>query len=256
MLFETEASIDGEIAPSPAGEHGFGYDPIFYYPPLRKTTGRTDARGKKRRLAPRPRFRDSATVGYAIPSCRSSCSIVCRSPSSSGRTREAQLALGLRARANPRRARHQPQRFRWNGRAGRSQRSSTCSQPTPAPRITNGGGCSSGGRLPAIRAASGKRLLERVHGAGQQVALAGLAGFHRLTQAARDVLDVSPAELHAARRDEEASAQQLHERGVNAAGVAGTVDGTRHHDDERSARPHHRHRHFVVREPFACGRTR
>jgi XTP/dITP diphosphohydrolase len=39
ILFETEAWIDGEIAAGPAGEHGFGYDPIFFYPPLRKTTG-------------------------------------------------------------------------------------------------------------------------------------------------------------------------------------------------------------------------
>jgi XTP/dITP diphosphohydrolase len=38
LLFETFAAIDGEIAPAPAGEHGFGYDPIFYYPPLGKTT--------------------------------------------------------------------------------------------------------------------------------------------------------------------------------------------------------------------------
>jgi XTP/dITP diphosphohydrolase len=39
ILFETEAYIDGEIATGPAGEHGFGYDPIFFYPPLQKTTG-------------------------------------------------------------------------------------------------------------------------------------------------------------------------------------------------------------------------
>jgi XTP/dITP diphosphohydrolase len=38
VVFETEASIDGVIAPKPAGEHGFGYDPIFYYAPLLKTT--------------------------------------------------------------------------------------------------------------------------------------------------------------------------------------------------------------------------
>ena len=38
VLFETEATIDGEIAGAPRGEHGFGYDPIFFYRPLRKTT--------------------------------------------------------------------------------------------------------------------------------------------------------------------------------------------------------------------------
>jgi XTP/dITP diphosphohydrolase len=38
VLFETEAWIDGAIAAAPAGDHGFGYDPIFYYPPLGKTT--------------------------------------------------------------------------------------------------------------------------------------------------------------------------------------------------------------------------
>jgi XTP/dITP diphosphohydrolase len=38
VLFETEAAIEGVIAPQPAGEHGFGYDPIFYYAPLGKTT--------------------------------------------------------------------------------------------------------------------------------------------------------------------------------------------------------------------------
>ena len=38
VLFETESWIDGEITEAPAGEHGFGYDPIFYYPPLGKTT--------------------------------------------------------------------------------------------------------------------------------------------------------------------------------------------------------------------------
>lgn len=38
LLFETEAWIDGEIAHAPAGEHGFGYDPIFFYRPFGKTT--------------------------------------------------------------------------------------------------------------------------------------------------------------------------------------------------------------------------
>jgi XTP/dITP diphosphohydrolase len=38
VLFESEAAIDGIINHTPAGEHGFGYDPIFFYEPLRKTT--------------------------------------------------------------------------------------------------------------------------------------------------------------------------------------------------------------------------
>jgi XTP/dITP diphosphohydrolase len=38
ILFETEGTIDGEIADAPAGTHGFGYDPIFFYPPFGKTT--------------------------------------------------------------------------------------------------------------------------------------------------------------------------------------------------------------------------
>ena len=38
ILFETETAVDGEIANAPAGEHGFGYDPIFWYPPFGCTT--------------------------------------------------------------------------------------------------------------------------------------------------------------------------------------------------------------------------
>lgn len=38
LLFETESSVEGRIAPAPAGIHGFGYDPIFHYAPLGKTT--------------------------------------------------------------------------------------------------------------------------------------------------------------------------------------------------------------------------
>jgi XTP/dITP diphosphohydrolase len=39
IRFETEASVEGVVATAPSGEHGFGYDPIFFYPPLGKTTG-------------------------------------------------------------------------------------------------------------------------------------------------------------------------------------------------------------------------
>lgn len=38
ILFETETVIEGEIARAAAGAHGFGYDPIFRYPPLNVTT--------------------------------------------------------------------------------------------------------------------------------------------------------------------------------------------------------------------------
>ena len=38
LLFETETATEGVIAPSPSGTNGFGYDPIFWYPPFGKTT--------------------------------------------------------------------------------------------------------------------------------------------------------------------------------------------------------------------------
>ena len=34
-----EAQCNGEISLSPEGNNGFGYDPVFYYPPLEKTFG-------------------------------------------------------------------------------------------------------------------------------------------------------------------------------------------------------------------------
>jgi len=39
LLFTTEARVEGEILPSPRGSNGFGYDPIFFYPPYGKTLG-------------------------------------------------------------------------------------------------------------------------------------------------------------------------------------------------------------------------
>ena len=38
QVIQARGEIHGELTRQPAGENGFGYDPIFYYPPLGKTT--------------------------------------------------------------------------------------------------------------------------------------------------------------------------------------------------------------------------
>ena len=38
LTIQARGEIHGELARAPKGENGFGYDPIFYYPPLGMTT--------------------------------------------------------------------------------------------------------------------------------------------------------------------------------------------------------------------------
>ena len=47
-----EARCEGLIAETPGGENGFGYDPIFYYPPLKKTFAQL-SRAEKGRVSHR-----------------------------------------------------------------------------------------------------------------------------------------------------------------------------------------------------------
>ncbi len=37
IVYETTGVVEGEIAAAPSGAGGFGYDPIFYYPPYART---------------------------------------------------------------------------------------------------------------------------------------------------------------------------------------------------------------------------
>jgi len=37
VLFGTRGTVEGIVAPEPRGEGGFGYDPIFFYPPYGQT---------------------------------------------------------------------------------------------------------------------------------------------------------------------------------------------------------------------------
>jgi XTP/dITP diphosphohydrolase len=39
IRFETWQTVEGELASEPRGSHGFGYDPIFLFPPLGRTLG-------------------------------------------------------------------------------------------------------------------------------------------------------------------------------------------------------------------------
>jgi XTP/dITP diphosphohydrolase len=44
ILFEARGTVEGTIAPEPRGDGGFGYDPIFFYPPFGCTLAEAGAR--------------------------------------------------------------------------------------------------------------------------------------------------------------------------------------------------------------------
>ena len=46
VLFEGEGRVEGTIAPEPRGTQGFGYDPIFFYPPFGCTLAEVDGAKK------------------------------------------------------------------------------------------------------------------------------------------------------------------------------------------------------------------
>lgn len=52
VLFDAVEQVEGQIAEAPRGESGFGYDPLFFYPPLGRSFGEL-AREEKDRVSHR-----------------------------------------------------------------------------------------------------------------------------------------------------------------------------------------------------------
>ena len=48
VLFQAQESVEGLIAEEPCGRGGFGYDPLFFYPPFGKTFGEVPPADKDR----------------------------------------------------------------------------------------------------------------------------------------------------------------------------------------------------------------
>ena len=70
VVFETTGTIEGQISPHPEGSNGFGYDPIFFYPPYGRTLAQVNDE-LKREVAHRGHaFR--ALRAWLLPSSRSS----------------------------------------------------------------------------------------------------------------------------------------------------------------------------------------
>ena len=52
LLYEASGVVEGEIASTPGGNEGFGYDPIFWYPPLGRTLAELQ-KGEKQQVSHR-----------------------------------------------------------------------------------------------------------------------------------------------------------------------------------------------------------
>ena len=48
VVFEAQESVEGLIADAPRGGNGFGYDPLFFYPPFGRTFGESPREEKDR----------------------------------------------------------------------------------------------------------------------------------------------------------------------------------------------------------------
>ena len=48
MLFDAQEDVEGLIAEETRGPNGFGYDPLFFYPPFGRTFGETRPEDKDR----------------------------------------------------------------------------------------------------------------------------------------------------------------------------------------------------------------
>ena len=47
IVYEARGTVEGEIAQEPRGDRGFGYDPIFYYPPYSATLAEVTDEAKR-----------------------------------------------------------------------------------------------------------------------------------------------------------------------------------------------------------------
>ena len=61
---EVTGEVQGELAQEPRGTHGFGYDPIFYYPPLGKTFAQMTVE-EKNQISHRALALDQLSVGVS-----------------------------------------------------------------------------------------------------------------------------------------------------------------------------------------------